>query len=98
MMLDDASRGGAHDCVMACDVTHDPTDGRAFQAAFGGSDPWKRGEGCGDQESDHDVAHMKLLRATGGDKTPQQEESCRPRGEKTPGHPKLYVSRFDFQC
>jgi hypothetical protein len=64
MMLDDASRGGPGDGVMACDVTHDPTGGRAFQTAFGGSDPWKRGEGCGDQESDHDVAHMKLLRAT----------------------------------
>jgi hypothetical protein len=59
MMLDDASRGGAHDCVMACYVTHYPTDSRAFQTAFGGSDPWKRRKGCGDQESDHKVAHTK---------------------------------------
>jgi hypothetical protein len=78
MMLDNASRGGAHDCVMACYVTHYPTDGRTFQTAFGGSDPWKRRKGRGDQESDHKIAHMKLLRPTGADKTPQEEESCRP--------------------
>jgi hypothetical protein len=77
MMLDDASRCGAHDCVMARDVTYNPTDGRAFQTAFGGSDPWKRREGRGDQENDHNVAHMKLLRPTGADKTPHEEESCR---------------------
>jgi hypothetical protein len=77
-MLDNASRGGAHDCVMARDVTHYPTDGCAFQTAFGGSDPWKRCKGRGDQENDHKVAHVKLRRPTGADKTPQAEESCRP--------------------
>jgi hypothetical protein len=47
---------------MARDVTHYPTDGRAFQTAFGSSDPWERRKRRRDQESDHEVAHVKLLR------------------------------------
>ena len=38
MMLNDASRGCSYDGVPACNVTDHPTDGRAFQTAFCGSD------------------------------------------------------------
>ena len=48
MMLDDASRGGSYDGVMARYVTDYATDGSAFQTAFGGSDPRKQCKGSGD--------------------------------------------------
>jgi len=58
MMLDDAARGGPCDGVMACDMTDDPADGGALQTAFGGSDRWKRGEGCGYERSDDELVHV----------------------------------------
>jgi hypothetical protein len=58
MMLDDAARGGPGDGVMAGYVTDDPAYGGALQTAFGGSDPWKRGEGYCHEESDNELVHV----------------------------------------
>jgi hypothetical protein len=76
MMLDDAARGGPGDGVMACDVTDDPADGSALQTAFGGSDPWKRGEGCGHEEGNDELVHVDPLERPFGIKTPLGVESC----------------------
>jgi hypothetical protein len=76
MMLDDAARGGPCDGVMASDVTDHPAHGGALQTAFGGSNPWKRGEGCGHEDSDDELVHVDPPRTTGGYKTPLGVQSC----------------------
>ena len=57
MMLDNASRCGADDRMVARHMTDYPADSGAFQAAFCSSDARKPCKGRHDQESDNLALH-----------------------------------------